>query len=117
MKMGTTASPWRYDVVRESTLSCPTTCRSWRAHSDGSVYMPLFAFDVFEPGPTSRAQAVSRLFDTTQEARVVFEAVLEPVLFRLEADQHAGGLTMARDNDLLRLSFSKKARQIILDLG
>jgi hypothetical protein len=47
----------------------------------------------------------------------MFEAVLEPVILRLEADQHAGGLAVARDNDLLRLSFSKKARQIILDLG
>jgi hypothetical protein len=47
----------------------------------------------------------------------MFEAVLEPVLFRLEADQHARRLPMARNNDLLRLSFSKKARQIILDLG
>jgi hypothetical protein len=45
------------------------------------------------------------LFDTTQKARVMFEAVLEPVLFRLEADQHACGLAMARDNDLLRLIF------------
>src|SRR5947209_12741715 len=88
-----------------------------RAHSDGSMHVPLFAFDVFEPGPTSRAQAVSRLFDTTQEARVMFEAVLEPVLFRLESDQHACWLAMARNNDLLRLGFSKEARQVILDLG
>ena len=117
MKMSTIRPPWRYDFARQPPLYRPTTFPSLRAHSDGIVYVPLFIFDVFEPGPTSRAQAVSRLFDTTQEARVVFEAVLEPVLFRLETDQHAGGLTMARNNDLLRLSFSKKARQIILDLG
>lgn len=87
--MGTTVSPWLYDALRESTLSYPTTFPSLRAHSDASVHVPLFAFDIFEPGPTSRAQAVSRLLDTAQEARVMFKAVLEPVLFRLEADQHA----------------------------
>jgi hypothetical protein len=37
-------------------------------HSDGTVHVPLFALDIFEPGPTSRAQAVSRLLDTAQAA-------------------------------------------------
>ena len=54
--------------------------------------MPLFAFDVFELGPASRAQAVSRLFDTTEKACVMFKAVLKPVLFRLEADHTPAGL-------------------------
>jgi hypothetical protein len=40
----------------------------------------------------------------------MLKAVLEPVLLRLEADQHTCGLAMARDDDLLRLSFAKKAR-------
>ena len=57
----------------------------------------------FESGPASRAQAVPRLFDATQETRVMFEAVLEPVFFRFKAYQHAGGLAVARDDDLLRL--------------
>jgi hypothetical protein len=78
--------------------------------------MPLFALEVLEPGPTSRTQAVSCLFDSTEEPRVVFETVLEPVFFGFETDQHACGLTMTRDDDLLRLCFSKKSRQIILDL-
>jgi hypothetical protein len=47
----------------------------------------------------------------------MFEAVLEPVFFRFKAYQHAGGLAVACDDDLLRLCLSKKARQIILDLG
>jgi hypothetical protein len=62
-------------------------------------------------------QAISRVVDTTQKARVMFEAVLEPVLRRFEADKHACRVAMARDDDLLRFSFSKKARQLILDLG
>ena len=55
MKMGTFASQWRYDIVRESTLSYPITCSSLHAHSDGGVQVALFAFDVFEPRPASRA--------------------------------------------------------------
>ena len=55
MKMCTIASPWHYDAVREFTLSYPTSCSSLRAHSDRNVHVPLFAFDVFEPGPASRA--------------------------------------------------------------
>lgn len=87
----------------------------WRAArergkgSPVSMCGPLFDLDVFELGPTSRSQAFPRLFDTTQEPRVMFEAVLEPVLFRLEANQYARGFTMARDHDLRRLCFSKKA--------
>jgi len=53
--MCTIASPWHYDAVREFTLSYPTSCSSLRAHSDRNVHVPLFAFDVFEPGPASRA--------------------------------------------------------------
>jgi hypothetical protein len=79
--------------------------------------IPLFALDVLEPGATSRAQAVSRLFNSPQEPWVMFETVLEPVFLGSEADQHACRLAMTRDDDLLRLCFSKKARQIILDLG
>jgi hypothetical protein len=33
----------------------------------------LFAIQVLKPNPTSRAQAVPRLFDTLQEARIMFE--------------------------------------------
>src|SRR5690349_22241171 len=71
-------------------------CRRDRARTPTDV--PLIGFNVFEPCPTSRAQAISRLFDTTQEPWVVFETVLEPLLFRFEADQHARGLAVACDD-------------------
>ena len=45
----------------------------------------------------------------------MFETIVEPVLLRFEPDQHAGRLAMTRYNDLLRLSFSKIAGQIVLD--
>jgi hypothetical protein len=44
MKMGTIASPWRYDAVLKSTLTYPMTCASLRAHSDGTVAVLLFRF-------------------------------------------------------------------------
>src|SRR5712672_803403 len=78
---------------------------------------PLFRFKVFEPDPTSCAQAVPCLFDAAKEPRIMFEPVFEPVLFRLEADQHARRFAMARDDDLLLLRLSKKPRQIVLDFG
>ena len=40
----------------------------------------LFRFEVLQPNPSSRAQAVPRLFDPTQEAGVMFETVFEPIL-------------------------------------
>jgi hypothetical protein len=72
---------------------------------------------VFEPDPASCKQAVPCLFDAAQESRVMFETVFEPVIFRLEADQHARRFAMTRDDDLLRHCLSKKPRQIILDFG
>src|SRR5574337_1713824 len=50
---------------------------------------PLLGFNVLEPRPASRAQAISRLFDAAQEPCDEFEAVVEPVLFRSEDDQNA----------------------------
>jgi hypothetical protein len=99
MKMATIASPWRYDVVLESTLSYPISCRCFRMLRREMCTRALFHFNVLDPGPTSRAQAVSGLFDAAQEARVMLETVFEPVLFGLEADQHACRLAMACDDD------------------
>ena len=40
----------------------------------------LFRLEVLQPNPSSRAQAVPRLFDPTQETGVMFETVFEPIL-------------------------------------
>jgi hypothetical protein len=47
----------------------------------------LFRFHILQPDSASSAQAVARLFNAPQEMRVMFETVVEPVLFRLESDQ------------------------------
>ena len=55
--------------------------RAGRCGRNVQCVMPLFRFNILQPDPTSGAQAVPRLFDTTQEARVTFETVLKPVFF------------------------------------
>src|SRR5438093_1054618 len=42
-----------------------------------------------------RLQLVSRPLDPAREPRVIFKLVVEPVIFRREADQHTRGLAMA----------------------
>src|SRR5271157_2132948 len=78
---------------------------------------PLSLFQVFQPDPMPLAQAFSRLFDTAQEARVMFQTVFEPIVFGFESDQHASRFAMTGDDDLLRLSLAKIARQVIFDFG
>lgn len=65
MKLGTTLSPWRYDVARDRGLSFLITVASARARSamTGEAARS-FRFKVFELDPASRAQAVSGLLDT-----------------------------------------------------
>jgi hypothetical protein len=74
---------------------------------------PLFLFDVFEPDPASFTNAGPGLLDTTQKARIAFEAIIGKILFRREADQRAYRFAIARDNDFLRLRLAKKSIEII----
>jgi hypothetical protein len=48
MKMGTTRSPWRYDVVLDSTAFYSMTRPSSRALPDQMWHATLFRFNVFE---------------------------------------------------------------------
>ena len=59
---------------------------------------------IFEPHAALRLQALPRSFDPAHKAWVVFKAIVEPVIFRLEADQHPRRLTMARDDERSSLS-------------
>ncbi len=55
--------------------------------------------------PPSR-KLVSGLFDAAQEARVVFELMVEPVILGREADQQSGRFSVAGDHDLLPFGFA-----------
>src|SRR5690348_5628411 len=63
------------------------------------------------------ADAGPRFLDAPQETWVVFEPVVEPVVLGFEADQHAGRLTVTRDDDLLFFGLAQKMREIVFDLG
>src|SRR6516165_6426470 len=45
----------------------------------------------------------------------MFEAIFEPIILGLKADEHAGRLSMTSDNDLLCLCLTQITRQVILD--
>jgi hypothetical protein len=56
------------------------------------------------------------LADAAQELRMILQAILEPVVFRFEANENPGRLSMARYHDLVCRSKAKVAREIILHL-
>jgi hypothetical protein len=72
--------------------------------------------DVRQANARTGAKAGARSFDAPKEPRIALQPVLEPLVFRFEADQHAGGLAVPRDDVLPRLGFAQKAREIVLHL-
>jgi hypothetical protein len=74
-------------------------------------------FDVFEFDASTSTEASASLLDTLYKPWIVFKSVVEPVVLRLESDQHASGFAVACDNDILCLGFPKKARQVVFHLG
>src|SRR3954467_13156944 len=71
------------------------------AAAASTLQSPLFKFNILELRAASCTQAFSRLLDTTQKARIVFEPVFKPVIFGLESDQDARRFAVTRDYDLL----------------
>lgn len=78
---------------------------------------PGFLLDIFDPDAAPLPQALSRLLDAAQEARVAFELVVEPVILGPEAYQHPGRFSVAGDDNLLAFGFAQKSREIVLDFG
>ena len=64
----------------------------------------------------SRAEGSARLTDTAQKGRMVLQAVLEPIILVLEADQYAGGFAVACDDDFAVCCQAEIAGQIVLHL-
>ena len=65
----------------------------------------------------SCAQARPRFLDPAEKTRVGLEAILEPIVFGSEADQHASRFAVPRNDDFLFPGFTQEARQVVLDLG
>ena len=66
--------------------------------------------DIFEPNAATCMQALTRLLDSTQKSRIIFEPVVEPIILGFEPDQHACWLPVARDHDFMRLSLPEISR-------
>src|SRR6185437_5440716 len=79
--------------------------------------MPSLRIQVIETNTASGAQARARFLDAAQETRIGFEPILEPIVFRIEADQDARRLAVARDDDVLLSGLAQETREIVLDLG
>jgi hypothetical protein len=76
MKMGTTHSPW---LAGRATAAAPPL----RPDSDARQ----LRLNILPTHSGLVRRAVPRGFNAPQEARVMFETVVEPVLFRLKPDK------------------------------
>ncbi|HVO03839.1 MAG TPA: hypothetical protein VMT54_16680 [Candidatus Cybelea sp.] len=73
--------------------------------------MPSLRIDMLEADAAPGADAGARFLNAPQESRIGFEAVLEPIIFRFKADQHAGRPAVARDDDLMLPASRRKRRR------
>ena len=76
-----------------------------------------FSLDILDPDASTLPQAPPRLFDAAQQARVVFEPIIEPVILGPEADQHADQFPVRGNDDLLAFGFARKPREVVVDFG
>ena len=66
---------------------------------------------------STRGYTATGLSNTREEFRVVFQAVLEPIVLGVEANEYPGRLAVPCDHDLLGRSQTEVVREIIFDLG
>ena len=70
--------------------------------------------DVFEFDSFAAAQAGPRLLNPLEETRIVLDLVIEPIILRGEAHQHAGRPAVPRNDNFFLLRHPEVLRQIIL---
>jgi len=87
-----------------------------RAAADAERWAARSVDDILEAHAFSCTQGSACVRDPVEELVVVLEAVLEPRLLILEANQDAGGSAVARDQDLLASRKLEVVREIILHL-
>src|SRR5262249_25840620 len=94
-------SPCRSARTVRKFRICSMAIRLWPKSTDPSqraaafsdpiaVVAQLFLIKIIQPDTSPSEQASARLLDTTQEALIVLEPVIEPVLLGFESDQPAG---------------------------
>src|SRR3990172_8208126 len=72
--------------------------------------------NVFQPYAATSREIGSRFSHATQKLRVILQAIREPIVFRLEADQDAGRAPVTRDDNLFGRGQAQISRQVILHL-
>ena len=75
------------------------------------------ASQIFQAHAAAAPHAFACFLDSPQKARTVFQPIFEPVVLRLEPDQHAGWLTVPCNDDVALCRFTRQRRQVVLDLG
>src|SRR6266511_3343357 len=101
-------------VERESL---PRWCgpRKTPIPADPGTSLPV-GTEVLEFGAGTCAQAGAGLLDPLQEPRVILQPEVEPIVLRLEPDEHAGRLAVARDHNRPLLGLAQVSGQIVLHL-
>src|SRR6266404_3075969 len=84
------------DLVAATRLEIPIERRKHGRLTDCISGRQVFKFDVLAP-----FSLFPRLSDALEETLVIFEAVIQPIIFVSEADEDGSGLAMPRDNHMV----------------
>lgn len=72
---------------------------------------------ILEPHSVPSIERLTGFAHSTQEARIAFKPVFEPVIFGLEPDQDASRPAVPSDDDFLVLSQAEIPRQVVFHDG
>jgi hypothetical protein len=78
--------------------------------------LSVIFWNVLETNASALSKASSCLLDSMKESRVIFQLVIEPVVFVLEPDQHRRRLSVPRNDNAVLLSEAEVLRELILDV-
>jgi len=70
--------------------------------------------EILESGAATFVKALAGRLETPAEPGIMLETIVEPIVFRSEADQHPGRLAVPGNHDLLGLGETQVLREIIL---
>jgi hypothetical protein len=73
--------------------------------------------DVFQANALATTKCRPSLRDLRQECRIALEPVFEPIILRLESNEDASRLAVARDDNLFLRRDPEVAREVVLNLS
>src|SRR5437868_15544681 len=93
-----------------------TNCGRERRVVTSLFFPPICGRKFFELYAASPPQALPRPLNPFNEAGIIFQLIVEPVLLRRETDENTCWLAMPRDDEPILLRDAQVLRQVILDL-